>query len=63
MLGTGDVSDARGRIAGCMDRIMEVVISFLPKQEDQRNQLAELQKASNAQDENLEAWQTRGNSK
>ena len=50
MSGELDASDAPARIAGCMDGIKEVMVVRPRKQEQQRNHIAELQKASNEQE-------------
>ena len=55
MLGTGFASDAPTRIAECMDGIKEVVVTCSRKQQEQRQQLDELRKASDVQDEKLMA--------
>ena len=55
MLGTGFASDAPTRIAECMDGIKEVLVTCSRKQQEQRQQLDELRKASGVQDEKLMA--------
>ena len=54
MSGQVDVSDGYiACIAGCMDKIKEVMVACSRNQEQQRNHIAELQKASNVQEQKL----------
>ena len=53
MSGQVDASDAPARIAGCVDKIKEVMVACSRNQEQQRNHIAELQKASNVQEQKL----------
>ena len=55
MLGTDNVGAAPARIAGAFEGLKDVLVACSQKQDEQRSQIAELQKAREAQDQKLAA--------